>query len=275
MFLLLYLSQSFLFYPEAMLVAKPIAALMGLIGLSGNYPSHIHFAGYDALICAFISGPLVAYITARLFPVTILSGRWIWLLPVAGALILSLTARSGPPQNVPYLPALLFETAGEGALGPFLFTYPICSAIGYSLGMILAGLRRDWLSPTAAKFHLPTIAVPVSFAAVLCVAVVLLHGFEREKITKWSQVRRVISALQLSRNAEALCSGSPGELPLTWGTMVQSLETRNCGGDHLLEAGAPPQPRSWTLEKVRVLDGPNAGTEGWVLAYGLLETVQP
>lgn len=80
-FVLLYVCQLFLFYPEVMLAAKPFAALMGLIGLSGNYPSHIHFAGYDALVCVLISGPLVAYVTARLFPTTISSGAGFGFFP--------------------------------------------------------------------------------------------------------------------------------------------------------------------------------------------------
>jgi hypothetical protein len=115
-------------------------------------------------------------------------------------------------------------------------------------------------------------------AALFTLFVSLLRRFESAKIERWSKVRYVIDrpGLWLSKDAKPLCTNpTQGVLLLSNGTMVESLERRACGGDQLLDPGAAPSAGSWTLERVKVLNGSDVGVEGWVSAYGLLETIRP
>jgi hypothetical protein len=266
-FIGLYFLQLFLCYPLSALAAQPFIAILPALGLTGDYPSNIHFAGYHALVYV-LGGIIVGWSEGLLFRRAVPSGRWIW---VPAIFVIADFVRSlFSTQPVPYLNEYLFETAGEGALAVVLFTYPSCCAVGYSLGMFLAGKSN-------VRFPIR----PLSFAGLvwLCVfvgAIPILGEYEHASIDKWSRMRYVIQpGLRISSDPNLLCaSENAGRVLLTTFTLVQSLETRNCGGDHLLGSGDPPQPRSWTLEHVKVLNGPNVGAEGWVQSYGLLETVR-
>ena len=266
-----YFAQLFFHFPIVWIAARPLTSLMSVVGPKVDFPSHIHFAGYDALVHLFV-GLVVGWAAGRIAPGLVSTGRWIWIPFMAlSPDILSSLLRH---QAVPWLNEYLFQTAAEGAFTVALFTLPGCSAIGYSIGMVITGFTsRDSVGQSAR--HLLIFAL-AWFGLFLSVAP-LLHRYEQISIQKWSKVRYVVDrpGLWVSRDANRLCTSSEsGDFFVANDTMVQSLETRNCGTDRLLEAGAPAQPQSWTLERVKVLDGPHAGAEGWARTYGLLETIR-
>jgi hypothetical protein len=89
----------------------------------------------------------------------------------------------------------------------------------------------------------------------------------------WSRVRFVIdpSGLRFAPGPNPLCAAPDSSaLPLVRAT-VESLESRICGRGLLLDVGAPEPPGSFSIQRVKMLDGPRAGQEGWVPAYGLSE----
>lgn len=269
-----YLIQLLLCYPAVMLAAEPFSFLLSNSTLSGNHPSHIHFAGYGALVCVLV-GPIVGWGIGRVAPSLMPSGRWVWLPFLI--LLPDIFRAQLHPEAIPWLNEYLFQTAGEGGLAVVLFTLPACSAVGYSAGMALAGIKAAFLKPSRLRSILPIAVLSALGIAVFCLTAPLLRQFEEAKVERWSKVRYVVErpGLWLSRDPTPLCAGEPGVLSISALTMVEALESRNCSGDQLLEPGTPPQPTSWSLERVRVLNGPHAGAEGWVLAYGLLETVRP
>jgi hypothetical protein len=96
------------------------------------------------------------------------------------------------------------------------------------------------------------------------------NWFERSRIEAWSKVRFVSDpqGVRFSRNPEMLCSAGEALL-LPRGIAVEALEHRNCGPGRLLGADEPRRTGMWDVERVKILDGPSAGLEGWVLAYGV------
>jgi hypothetical protein len=165
--------------------------------------------------------------------------------------------RTGP---VPSLPEEFFITGSNEGLGVVLLTLPMCSATGYSIGMVLLGMRR----------FLRTVIVVAVGAALFTPCALILHRYERAKIENWSKVRSVIdpSGLPFSPDPNFLFAHPTGQLPLLHAT-VEDLEKRVCSKGQLAEAGAPQSYSAFTIKKVRILNGPNAGREGWVPSYGL------
>jgi hypothetical protein len=269
-----YFLQLLICYPAIMLVVKPFSALLSAFGLSGNYPSHVHFAGYDMLSCIFV-GPVVSWSIGRRAPSLVPTGRWIWILPVLLVTPIVVLEQLHP-QPIPWLPESFFDTGGEGFLAVFFLTLPTCSAIGYSIGMAFVGFSRRWVTPNRRSSVSRGIVFSLASIALFGILTSLLHSFEQAKIESWSKIRYVIDdQVRLSQDPNVLCAGLVPEGPPLKNLMaVESLERRACGGDRLLPPGAAPQPGSWVLERVKVLNGSHAGAEGWVLAYGLKETMR-
>jgi len=269
-----YCLQLIFCYPLTMLAVWPVSALLGTLGLSGEHPSHIYFAGYRALLCLFV-GPIVGWAVGRMSPSRVTVGRWLWLLP-AVVLIPSIihAMRTGP---VPWLPEEFFITGDNEGLGVVFITLPACSAIGYSVGMVLAGMPGERAITYAIRPILRIALALVIGAALFVPCAALLSRFERAKMQSWSKVRSVIdpSGLRFSPDPNQLCAApSSSALPLLQAT-VESLESRICGGGRLVETGAPLPRDSFQIERVKVLGGPNAGLEGWVPSYGLSRVQKP
>ena len=272
--LLRYFAQLFLCYPAVLIAARPFTALIRVLGFTGDYPSRIHFAGYDALICLVVAGPIVGYLTGRFVPPLMGSGRWIWALPAA-FLVWDSIDLALMVQTVPYLPGKLFAYGGNEGLGVYLLTLPACSAMGYSLGMALVGARERW-SAFRSQWSIHWSALVLAWVGIFCVLALPLRLIETTRINAWSKVRDVVDYLMLVEDANTLCASKPTAYrPVPRGAVVQSLEHRVCGGNQLLEPSALAQAGSWQVERVKLLTGPNAGLEGWVLAYGLIETMRP
>lgn len=225
-------------------------------------------------MCLFV-GPVVGWGVGRKQPSFVSTGRWIWVLP---SLFLSWKiADELTFQRIPGLPESFFAVGPAiASLIVDLLTLPAFSALGYSIGMALVGAnrKRSKLARLRPKWRVVTITL--ACVALFSALATLAHQFESSKIERWSTVRSVIDNLWLSTDANYLCSGPTSEngILLTRAIMVEGRERRVCGKDKLLDAGAPPPAGSWVVERVRVLNGPNAGVEGWVLAYRLLETMR-
>jgi hypothetical protein len=240
-----------------MLAISPTSALHRAFGLAGEHPPYIYFAGYDTLLCLFVS-PILGWTAGRVAPSLLLTGRWTWVLPAILLIpMIILGPRTAP---VPSLPDGFFITGSNEGLGVVLFTLPMCSAIGYLIGMLLLGMRR-----------VLRIGIVVAIGAALFIpCALILHRYERATIESWSKVRSVIDPLGLpfSPDPNFLCAHPTGQLSLLHAT-VEDLETRVCSKGQLTETGSPQSHRAFTIKKVRILNGPNAGREGWVPSYGL------
>jgi len=155
---------------------------------------------------------------------------------------------------------------------------PTFSAIGYSIGMTLAGRKQAWTKLTQLSPMPHTAAIVAAWTLPFIFLVLSAHRFERSRIEKWSGVRSVIDpqGLSLSADASQLCSTStPGGSPLLpTGTMVEGLERRICFNRRVLDQDVQRPANSWTVERVRILTGFHIGAEGWVPSYGLLEELQ-
>lgn len=259
-----------------MLASVPFSALLSILGLSGEHPSHTHFAGYEGIVCLFV-GIAVGWIIGRKVPAFVPIGRWIWVLPAI--VVFPDMVREGlSSQPVPWLPEEFFATGGNEGLGVFLLMLPTFSAAGYSIGMALVGTKQKWARLTHLSPMPHAVTVIMAWLVVFTILALSAHSFERSRIEKWSRVRTVIDrpGLSLSTDANQLCSTrtSSGGLLLPTGTMVEGLERRVCFNRRVLDEDVQRPAGSWSVERVKVLTGSNGGVEGWVLAYGLLEELQ-
>jgi len=110
---------------------------------------------------------------------------------------------------------------------------------------------------------------------------VSLHNFEQTTFERRAKIRLVVSdALQVSPDPRLFCEEyiPSRKVPLlARGTVVEMVDRRACLGDEVVDADTPPP---WTkdhyslvgVEKVRVVEGADAGLVGWVLVSGLSNT---
>jgi hypothetical protein len=183
--------------------------------------------------------------------------------------------------SLAYLPGYLFATGDNEGLGVYLLTLPVCATVGYSLGMILLSLNRRWPSGTRLQFVV-RVAILLLVAGVgLGFLSTRLHDFERAVFERRANIRRVMSdALQVSSDPKLFCDEYIPKryLPLLpRGTVVQKLDRRACRGDEIVDADSPPPQGKGHysligVEKIRVVEGIDAGLEGWVLVSGLSNT---
>ncbi len=258
-----YLFQFFVCYPAAWVAGSVVSALLSSLGF-GNY-GVIRFAGYDCVLVLYI-GAIAGWGVARVTPGLRSSGQWIWVLPVA-AFAADLIGDVGRP--IPWPPESLFTTPGEGVIGPYVVGFPAFLAAGYSLGFVLFGTA----SRTTALSTRRGAIVVGSLTGLLCFG---LRQFEEVRTDRWSRIRTPMTNVFLTHDAASLCANpeSSGG-PLTrWGYFEMLGERRACEGNQLLSNGDPGPPGSLVVDRVRVLTGPNAGAEGWVLEYALREPFQ-
>jgi hypothetical protein len=271
-----YFAQLVFSYPATLLVSRPLTALFSRYGLSGEHGRGVHFGGYEALACLLL-GPIIGWAVGRFKPSLIPAGCWIWIIPVA--MVVPDALWELRHASLAYLPSNFFVTGSNEGLGVYLFTLPACAAAGYSLGMVLLSLNRRW--PAATRLHL------VSRGAILLLVAgaslgflgVRLHDFERVTFERRAKIRFTISdALQVSPDPKLFCEeyAPTRYLPLLpHGTVVEKLDRRACRGEEVVDADTPlPRGKDHYsligVEKIRVLEGPDAGLVGWVLVSGLL-----
>jgi len=183
--------------------------------------------------------------------------------------------------SLAYLPEYIFATGGNEGLGVYLLMLPTCAAVGYSLGMVLLSLNDLWPPATRLRSAFRFAVLLLAAGVGLGFLGVKLHDFERETFERRAKIRLTISdALQVSPDPELFCKEyQPSRrLPLLpQRTVVEKLDRRACLGDEVVDADFPP-PRGKNhysligIEKIRVLEGIDAGLEGWVLVSGLSNT---
>lgn len=223
------------------------------IGVHGR----VQFAGYPCLVL-FVLGALIGALIARVAPPLAHTGRWIWLLPTLG-LIYALrdTPIAWPNEE-------LFTTPGEGGLAVYLFTMPAFVAAGYSYGLWLLSIHGiTWRLACAAMAVLALGAGALRF-----------RSFEERDVARFERIRSVASLdeMALASDRRTLCNSQTGELSLKGDIYVELLgERRACEGDQLLQPNDFGPPRSFIVDRVRVVLGTHVGSEGWVLEYGLLD----
>lgn len=234
---LYYFLQLLFCYPMIMLAVSPVALLLRAFGLNEEFPSQIHFAGYQALLCLFI-GPIIGWVAGHVEASLAPTGRWLWVLPAA-ILIFSIV-HAAEIQPVPWLPEEFFATGANEGLGVYFLTLPSCAAVGYSIGMVLRGVRCKPAIGLGLRPIARVLLVAVMSTALFIPSAALIHRFERAKMDRWSRMRFVIdrSGLRFSSDPNLLCAApTSATLPLLR-AHLESLESRTCSG------GAPSQNRS-------------------------------
>jgi hypothetical protein len=253
--------------PGVVIAGTPFWFVLRLFGLNeGNQPEN--FGGYEALMFLYV-GVLVGWGMAHRAPLLSVTGRWIWILPVA--FILPDVLKGFFRSPVPSLSELLFASTGGGG-GVALITIPVCSIVGYSLGMTASVelLRAKGSS---------VIAIAVIACSLLGLA---MHAFETRFLQRWSNIRTVVQSggIQVVQNAGYLCeeaySGWTSKT-LPFPTHVEVLGRVTCDRNKIVASDNLPPPAAggsspYLLLHVRVLDGPIAGQEGWTMEYGLKES---
>jgi len=275
-----YFLQLLFSYPVVLIASIPFSTVFSKLGFSGEHSSGKFFGGYEALVCLFVA-PFIGWIVARLKPSFVPSGRWIWILPVM-VIVPDTIRQLLHQQSIPWLPEYFFATAGNEGLGVYLFTLPMCSAAGYSVGMFFTG--RSHRDERVSRLRSASKAAIVTIAgfALFCLFTSLLRKFENSRLERWERVRTVIDPTGLAFSADVRFLCGPKDLAssraflLRRGTYVESLERRGCNEDQLVDVNAIPPPKvgspgPFLLDRVRILGGPLAGSEGWVLEYGLQE----
>lgn len=265
-----YVLQLIFSIPGVMIASIPLRLAVS----SQHQPSK--FAGFEALVTLFV-GMIVGWGMARLAPPLVSTGRWIWIPPAIVILPDVLRAQFNP-SGIPWLSPYLFESVSVVFL-----TFPACSVVGYSIGMTAAELSGRWAKASRLSSLQRSLTLSLVALVLFGSLALALHSFERRSLARWAKVRTVLdpSGLQFSKDAQSLCDDQVGTSParfvlLPWATYVEILERRGCDGDQLVNAAPLPPPiighhGTILMDRVRVLAGPHAGLEGWVLEYGLLE----
>lgn len=259
-----------------MIVNLPFWALLSKVGLSKEHQPY-GFAGFEALVCLFV-GVLVGACVARWKHSFVSTGRWIWVLPAA-IILPDIVRIQFRPSGVPWLSEYLFASEGEG-LGVFFLTLGL-SATGYSIGMAVPGIRSLQTHTNRLRSVIRIAWLSAGGVAVFALFAFTLHRFEQRSLTRWARVRLVIErpGLQFSPDPQSLCApgrDAPARNPayLRSGAHVEYLGHLACDQNQLLDGDSLPPPKVGEagpilLDRVRILEGPSAGTEGWVLEYGL------
>jgi hypothetical protein len=271
-FLKRYFVQLFYCIPGILIASIPFRHILSMLRLDSDHqPSG--FAGFEELVTV-LAGVFAGLWIARYYPRWVSSGRWVGLLP-ALVLLWDYPLSQG---EIPWLPDSLFRSGGD-QLGVG-FTLAECAPVGYSVGMIAA-----WVLSRAASGNRlrTTVALSVIGAGLFGILANVLHDAELRYVANWVGVSSVIDrdGLALAADAQSLCEAQTKnvylEVPLLpSGTYVKNLERLGCTESQLVSPDHLPPPvvgRHGTvlMDRVKVLGGPQAGKEGWVLEYGLME----
>ncbi len=198
---------------------------------------------------------------------------WVPASPVVISLIVKAML---PPQRVPWLPEEFFVTAGNEGLSVVLLTLPACSAMGYSIGVLLAGGFRSRTGGGRAGLARQLLLLALISLALLVPLTSVVHKFEQTRVLGWSKVRSIIEPLGLpiSTDPNLLCAAPTGaRLHLLRPAMVESLGNGVCSGGRLIETKGPQTSSAFSIERVKVLDGPEAGRGAGFSRTGFSETL--
>jgi hypothetical protein len=273
-----YFVQLVFSYPATYIASMPITAFLARQGLSGDHGPGVHFAGYEVLGCLLL-GPSVGWAVGRFKPSLVRTGCWIWILPVA--VVVPDAVRESRHSSLARLPEYFFTQARDPGLAVYLLMLPTSAAVGYSLGMVLLSLNDIWPSATRLRSVFRLAVLLLAAGVSLGFLGVKLRDFERQTFERRAKIRLTISdALQVSPDPLVFCKEyrPSRRLPLLPPrTVVEKLDRRACLGDEVVDADTPPPLTKdhyslVGIEKIRVVEGIDAGLVGWVLVSGLSNT---
>ena len=256
-----YLGQLLLVYPLTLVSSIPVFWAFSHLGIDGGLGHGITFAGFGALIC-FHVGALLGYVLAIWKPSLIPAGCWIWVPP---AVLISFDVvptllRSG---FVPRFLEYLYATGSNEGLGVVFMTLPLSALLGYSLGVFFAKSRQG---PSQERHR--TYALVVWIAAFAITASVMVR-IERTLVFNH---RRLAVAVRIDGTLFApdpvsLCgpvgAGNAAKtVMLQSPTKLELLDHSDCSAMSSLEID---RVLARGIDRVLVIDGPNRGSEGWVI----------
>jgi hypothetical protein len=239
-------------YPLTIIVAVPLFLLLSKAGLDGSIASGVRFVGFDALSSLY-TGVLVGWIVGKRFPALMRGGAWVWAVPTA-VILFDLV----PGSQIAHY-GYVYTTGDNEGLGTLLITLPTCSAIGYSIGIVLATVERR--HPKMSNIRSKA-AVLLFWSVTFAIACTFMRDIERRTVERDKNLRFAVrlSGTALAADAMTLCRTSR---PDTSDTMILQSITRLKLLNH---AACPSGEHFGGLNMVEVEDGPNKGRVGWVLA---------
>ena len=252
-----YSAQLLVPYPLTLIAGIPLFLLLPKVGIDGDLGHGVTFAGFDALICLYVA-LLVGWVSGKRMPSLIRTGLWVWLLPTALALY-DIVPALLQSHVAPRLSEDVYATGNNEGLGVFLFTLPICSTIGYSIGMFLARGESACPRPHVAGMRIRAL---LCWVVTFVVACALMMGTEQRMVNRDRRLRVAVrlDGTSLAVDTSSLCeTGGTGSVVrpvvLQSGTMLEFVQHAEC------PSGGPASG----IDRVRVLDGPNEALEGWVV----------
>ena len=264
-----YLLQLLFVYPLIVLLASPINVILSYRGISGDLDEGTTFAGFESLSVLYV-GLLVGWAMGRLQPSLLSSGMWLWLLPAVGimadvgpGLLRSGTALS----RFEYI----YSSGNNEHLAVLFVTLPAFATLGYSTGMAFAAWERKCLKVPRAPQRAMQFTV---WLATFLALVALMRNVEHRLVEHDKKLLIALGTrdVQIALDPRSLCktaqSQTGGFFVVAGGTSFEASQTFLCSeGPRLFANDLPLQygiRRPFTPEKVRVLNGPFRGKEGWV-----------
>jgi len=153
--------------PGVWIAGIPFLLVLNALGLNSEHQP-MEFAGYEVLLALYVGIP-VGWWLANAAPLLIVTGRWIWVLPVA-VILVDLATR--PTGLVEYL----FGSKAEGigvliATGAFAIT-------GYSIGMTLWRANQRWAESGSSSAMQRLVTMWSVAVIVFCVLALALRFYE-------------------------------------------------------------------------------------------------
>ncbi len=253
-------------YPLVLLVGYPLDHLLSRFSLDGSGGSNVIFVGPSALSSLYV-GFLVGMAVAKLSPRLIPSGTWIWLPPTALVLWSIVPALIRPVGNLG-LYGYIYSGSDEG-LG-LIFATLTTTTLGYSAGMALIRMERTWFR--RPRFFVPLVLIV--WISTLPWLLLLMRDVQRSMIERDRNIRVIVNSPggPIALEPKSVCGKlNGGSVLVESGTRIQSLKRFVCSNGELAEVD-PATPwkfardEPFEVEKVRVLEGPHKGLEGWVVS---------
>ena len=163
-------------------------------------------------------GILVGWWMAHSAPLLTVTGRWIWVLPVA-ALIEDLGTR--PTRLVEYL----YESKAEG-IGA-LIAVSTLAITGYSIGMALWRLKQHWAKSGSVSVTERLVAISSVAVIVLCVLALVLQSYE----IRTSALERLAACVKTRPILPARRSAAGSDRSTAWSVFPERRSAKAaCGG---------------------------------------------
>jgi hypothetical protein len=199
----------------------------------------------------------------------------------------------GRALSYPWPPTRLYEylyaSGNNEGLGVILFTLPTCSAVGYSVGMLIG----TWIRASKAEQPISRrLMASVVLSAAFLVSFAVMQTAGKQMVERDLKVRIAVGG-PIAVDGNELCrlelndrlrdgtirsggitvttSTPPHTIDVLGGVRLESLGAHICKEGRVVDADEPIRRNargdSSVLERVRVLDGSNQGKEGWISTF--------